>query len=144
MATFKGTTRGGQEIAKAQQAADAPFLSAGFWKKGVKVSFEVLSSHKSTNGPYVGVRLIKPESILMDGKDQRFVRIGNLAGITLARMQALAEAKIKYFVPGDKVYLECTGVTPPEKEGHSPSPNVVLEIIRPDEVPASAQEGAAA
>ncbi len=140
MATFKGTTKGGQEIAKAQQAADAPFLSASFWKKGVKVSFEVLSTHKSSNGPYVGVRLVKPESILIDGKDQRFVRIGNLAGITLARMQALAEAKSKYFMVADKVYLECTGVTPPEKEGHSPSPNFALEVNRADDAPAEKSE----
>jgi hypothetical protein len=81
------------------------------------------------------VRLVKPESILIDGKDMACVRIGNLAEITLARMQALAEAKSKYFMVGDKVYLECTGVTPPEKQGHSPSPNFVLEVNR-DEAPA--------
>jgi hypothetical protein len=140
MATFKGSTSGGQEIAKAQQAADAPFLSASYWQKGTKVSFAVLSTHKSNNGPYVGVRLVKPDSILIEGKDVSLVRIGNLAGITLARLQALAEAKNKYFAVGDKVHLECTGITPPEKPGHSPSPNFKIEINRADEVPAEKSE----
>lgn len=63
-------------------------------------------------------------------------KIGSLAGITLARMEALAHAKNKYFMVGDKVVLICTGITPPEKEGHSPSPNFELEIDREGEVAA--------
>src|SRR6266852_5278212 len=120
MAVFKGNTSGGQEIVKAQAAEDAPFLSAAYWKKGVKATFEVLSTHKSTNGPYVGVKLVTPETVQIDGKEHSLVRIGNLAGIVLARMDTLAEAKNKYFAVGDKVFLRCTGITPPEKEGHSP------------------------
>jgi hypothetical protein len=136
MATFKGTTKGGQEIAKSQQAADAPFLSASYFAKGTKLAFVVLSSHKSSNGPYVDVQLVQPETVRLDGKEHSLVRIGNLAGITLARMEALKEAKVKYFIPGDRVFLRCTGITPPEKEGHSPSPNFELELEREGEAAA--------
>jgi hypothetical protein len=152
MATFKGNTSGGQEIAKEQQAADAPFLSAPFWKEGVKVAVCVLLAHKSTNGPYVSARLMGPEeaeeifkkdfpdlvlselpeTLEINGEEVSCVRIGNLAGITLARLEALAEAKHKYFAVGDRLYLECTGITPPEKAGHSSSPNFKLLIDRPE------------
>lgn len=138
MATFKGKTSGGQEIAKAQEAANAPFLSASFWKKGTRISFVVLSSHKSSNGPYVGVRLVSPKAIEIDGKEHTLVRIGNLAGITLARLEALEQAKNKYFQVGDGVVLKCTGITPPEKEGHSAMPNFELEITR--EEPANGEK----
>ncbi len=137
MAVFKGNTGGGQEIAKAQQAADAPFLSAKYWAKDTKMSFVILSTHKSANGPYIGVKLVVPESVQIDGKEHSLVRIGNLAGITLARMQALAQAKNKYFAVGDKVFLRCTGITPAEKEGHSPSPNFEVEIDREAEAAAA-------
>jgi hypothetical protein len=130
MAVFKGNTSGGQEIARAQQAADAPFLPAAFWKPKVKLAFVVVSTHKSSNGPYIGVRLVKPERVTIDGKEHEHVRIGNLAGITLARLKALEKADKKYFLVGDKVYLECVGITPPEKEGYSPSPNFEIEIDR--------------
>lgn len=130
MTVFKGTTSGGQEIAKAQRAEDAPFLSATFFKPGDKLTFLVLSSHKSSNRSYIAVQMLTPETVKIDDKIHSLVRIGNLAGITLARMQALAGAKVKYFLPGDKVFMQCTGVTPPEKAGYSPSPNFELEIDR--------------
>ena len=133
MATFKGKTSGGQKIAEEQKAGQAPFLSAGFWEKGRKIAFEVLSTHKSGNGPYVGVRLVNPDKVRIDGESHSLVRIGNLAGITLARMEALAGARNKYFAVGDKVFLRCTGITPPEEEGHSPSPNFELEIDREED-----------
>jgi hypothetical protein len=130
MAQFKGKTSGGQEMAKAQEAANAPFLSAQFWAKGTEVACVVLSTHKSNNGPFVSVQLVKPKTIRIEGKEHDLVRIGNLAGITLARMEALAEAKNKYFAVGDQLHLTCTGITPPEQEGHSPSPNFEIEIDR--------------
>jgi|ERR1700730_14623696 len=133
MAIFKGNTSGGQEMAKAQHAADAPFLSAVFWKPEKKMAFVILSTHKSANGPYIGVQLVNPETVTIDGKEHTLVRIGNLAGITLARLQALKQAKNKHFAVGDKVWLRCTGITPPEKEGHSPSPNFDIEIDRAEE-----------
>ena len=149
MAMLKGKTSGGQEIARAQQAADAPFLNAGFWQEGVKVAVCVLLAHKSTNGPYVSARLMGPEeaaesfreedgfdcsdlpqTLEINGEEVSCVRIGNLAGIVLARLEALAEQKNKYFAVGDKLYLECTGITPPEKPGHSPSPNFTIAVDR--------------
>lgn len=135
---FKGNTAGGQEKAKALQAADSPFLPAAYWEKGRKMAFVVVSTHKSSNGPYVGAQLVSPPSVRIDGKDHSVVRIGNLAGITLARLQALDGAKNRYFMVGDKVHLECTGVTPPEKQGYSPSPNFELELERETDEPEEA------
>jgi hypothetical protein len=136
MAVFKGNTSGGQKIAEAQSAEDAPFLSASFWKPKTKLYCVVLSTHKSGNGPYISVRLTKPSTVEIDGKAFAAVRIGNLAGIVMARVEALNGAKTKYFCVGDKLYLECTGITPPEKEGHSPSPNFYIEVDREEEAAA--------
>jgi hypothetical protein len=140
MTVFKGNTSGGQEIAKTQRAEDAPFLPATFFQPGDKYTFRVLSSHKSSNGPYISVQLLTPQFVKIEDKSQMFVRIGNLAGITFARMQALAGAKVKYFLPGDKVFLQCTGITPPEQPGHSPSPNFELEIDREEVQPEDAKK----
>jgi hypothetical protein len=135
MAKLTGSTAQGQEIAKREQAADAPFLGASFWQKGAAITCEVLSVHKSGNGPYVAVKLISPESVEVydnagDLQEHSIVRIGNLAGISLARRAALQEAKNKYFAVGDVVYLVCTGITAATKEGYSDSPNFEIGIDR--------------
>lgn len=126
-------------MAAEQQSAEAPFLSAAWWKPEKKIAFTVLATFKSNNGPYIAVRLVKPVMVTTHAggsgasaveEECEVVRIGNLAGITLARMEALASAKNKYFAVGDKVFLRCTGITAPEKEGHSPSPNFEIEIDR--------------
>src|SRR5208337_818858 len=106
MAILKGTTTQGQEIARRELASDAPFLAAGFWEKGTELTCEVLSVHKSSNGPYIAVELISPPSLeLADAEgsvaDRSVVRIGNLAGIGLARRAALRDAKSKVFEVGD-------------------------------------------
>ncbi len=139
MPVFKGNTSGGQAIAKAQAADDAPFLPAGFFRKDTELFFVVLSFHKSSNGPYVGAKLLKPKSVTIDNREHELVRIGNLAGITLARLEALKDAKQKHFVVGDKVWLKCTGITPPEKPGHSASPNFAIEIDREEAQPEQAE-----
>lgn len=144
--SFKGSTSGGQEIARTQQAADAPFLNAKFWEEGVQIAARVLTTHKSSNGPYVCVRLLDaqdaaeffpevdcsnvPGVLEVEGEEVVCVRIGNLAGITLARMEALSGAKKKYFEVGDVVFFACTGITKAEKEGHSDSPNFYIEVAR--------------
>jgi len=132
MATFKGSTREGQEMMKAQDAANAPFISAAYWKEGMRVSFVVLSVHKSANGPYVGAQLVSPMAIAIEGKRHTLVRIGNLAGIGCALRKVFAEVKSKYFQVGDGVVLTCTGITPPEQEGYSPMPNFDVDVERPD------------
>ncbi len=140
MAVFKGNTIGGQEIAKAQQVSDAPFLSAAYWKPGNSMAFVVLSTHNSSNGPYIGVKLVKPGVVSIEGKEHELVRIGNLAGILLARLHALQGAKKKHFQVGDHVWLKCVSITPPEKEGYSPSPNFEMEIDREESVDEGAEE----
>ena len=102
----KGNTSQGQEIAKREQAADAPFLGANFWQKGAAISpCEVLSVHKSSNGPYVAVKLISPEFVEVydnagDLQEHSIVRLETFAGIGLARRAALREEKNKYFAVG--------------------------------------------
>jgi len=66
-------------------------------------------------------------------QDHSVVRIGNLAGISLARRAALREAKNKYFAVGDLIELTCTGITPATKDGYSPSPNFEIGIDRPEQ-----------
>ena len=136
MGVMKGNTAKGQEIAKAQRAEDAPFFPAALWQPGMKLCVSVLSTHKSTNGPYICGELINgketsrawakdaselwPDTALvidLEGKDHSTVRIGNLAGITMARIAVLEDEKNKYFMVGDKVLLTCTGITPAEKQG---------------------------
>jgi hypothetical protein len=139
MAKLKGSTSQGQEIARREQAADAPFLAAAFWEKGTTLTGEVLSVHKSGNGPYVAVELSSPPSVQVydnEGNlnDHAVVRIGNLAGISLARRAALREEKNKYFAVGDVIELTCTGITPATKEGYSDSPNFVIGIDRKEPV----------
>jgi hypothetical protein len=135
MGMLKGNTSQGQEIAKREQAADAPFLGANFWQKGASITCEVLSVHKSSNGPYVAVKLLSPESVEVydnagDLQEHSIVRLGNLAGIGLARRAALREEKNKYFAVGDVVELTCTGITPATKDGYSDSPNFEIGIDR--------------
>jgi hypothetical protein len=147
MEMLTGTTSKGQEIANREKAADAPFLSAGFWKPGVAITGEVVSVHNSSNGPYIAVELFPStfehetlgtyttlsfvELPDADGnwRDFSVVRIGNLAGLGLARRAALAEQKDKRFVVGDRLQILCTGITPATKEGYSDSPNFELGIV---------------
>jgi hypothetical protein len=137
MAMLKGTTTQGQEISRRAQVSDAPFLSASFWEKGTKLVCEVLSVHKSSNGPYVAVELTSPPSVQVydaEGNlnEHTVVRIGNLAGISLARRAALREQKNKNFAAGDLLELVCTGITPATKQGYSDSPNFEIGIDRPE------------
>jgi len=130
-----GTTAGGQEISRREDISDAPFLSAKFWEEGTSIVGEVISVHKSANGPYVGLELIEPVSVEVadahgEVTEHEVVRIGNLAGIGLARREALRNQKNKYFAVGDTLQIVCTGITPPKQEGHSASPNFEIKINR--------------
>ncbi len=138
MRTLTGSTEEGQELAKREQVADAPFLSAGFWDEGTEIVFEVLSTHKSSNGPYIAARLMVPPTLELEGKlgdveEHQTIRIGNLAGVGAARRAALKNERNKNFAVGDTVKLTCTGITPATKKGYSDSPNFAMEIQRPEE-----------
>ena len=148
MAVFKGKTSGGREMAKARESEQAPFLSAEYWAKGVKISFVVLAVNKAVGryGPFIVAQLVVPKATAIpgsDGVEYECVRIGNLAGITLARLEALDGAKNKNFLPGDKVFLKCSGISKAKEEGHSDSPDFEMEIDREEEVPAKKTEAAA-
>jgi hypothetical protein len=133
MGTLKGSTSKGQGMMQAQDAANAPFIAAGYWKEGMRLSCVVLSVHNSTNGKYIGVQLVNPPAIEIDGKRHTLVRIGSLAGIVLALKSVFAETKRKYFEKGDGVEFTCSGIRPPEQEGYSPMPEFDIEVTTPDE-----------
>jgi hypothetical protein len=135
MLDLTGTTEQGREIARRDLAGDAPFLSAGFWEEGKALHCEVVSLHKSSNGPFILVQLINPSSIEFESADgevteHHVVRIGNLAGLGNARRAVLAKQKQKFFVVGDVLTITCTGIVEPTKPGYSPSPNFHLRIQR--------------
>ncbi len=129
--TFAGNTEQGQEIAKAEQAVNSPFLPASWWEKGAEIKFEVLSKGKSFSGHYLGVRMISPEVLVVDNRECAFLRITELAGIYLARKAALDKASNNFLAVGDVVTLSCTGFTAPKQAGHFASPNFSMLVQRP-------------
>jgi hypothetical protein len=133
MAMVTGRTEQGQEIRRQEEAANAPFLKASFWQAGTKIRGEVLSFHKSDNGNYLAVRLEAPEFVEVydnagDLQQHSVVRLGNLAGVNDARKACLRKYKKPYLVVGDVFELECTGITPAEKEGYSDSPRFEMGV----------------
>jgi hypothetical protein len=113
---FKGRT----------EDAEAPFLSAEFWKQGVKVSGVVDRVFEIEHRKNYALTLVK--SVDLDGEPYDIVSIGESAGLRMA-MQA---ARVRQLLEGDKVVVECTGTTAPKKAGNSPRVNFAIEVTRPD------------
>ncbi len=112
--TFKGRT----------EDAEAPFLGAEFWDKGKKVFGVVEREFDSVNGKCYVLTPLNP--IVLDGEEWDRVSVGNMAGFRMA----LQAGHLKELRVGDKVVLECTGKTPPKKEGNSPRVNFAIEVTR--------------
>lgn len=110
--------------------AEAPFLGAEFWKKGVKIAgvvtrvFETQLDEGKRGVCYV-VRLVEPMELA--GEEVEEVSVGNLTGF----LMAMQGAKVSALLPNDKLYLECTGVKEARKPGFSPRINFALEVTRP-------------
>jgi hypothetical protein len=113
--------------------AEAPFLDAAFWKKGVRIVGFVDRSFQTQNGEcYV---VVLDEAVEIDGELEEKVSIGAMKGFQMA-LQAANYPKLH---KGDLLVAECTGLTPPKKENHSPRVNFAVEITpgarREDPVP---------
>jgi len=108
--------------------AEAPFLDAGFWKEGVKVTGLVERSWESENGECYVLTLSDSVTLKIGDAETEVetISIGNMTGFRMA----MDAAKCKKLVPGDYVTLECTGIKKATKPGHSPRPNFDVKVIR--------------
>jgi len=84
---------------------DAPFLSAPFWQKGIKILGRVLRPFYTENGTAYAVKLHSP--VKLGGKEVSLVALGGLKGFEMA----LVSAGLDRLRPGDDLYLECVGRT---------------------------------
>lgn len=120
--TFKGRT----------EDAEAPFLSAGFWREGKSVTGKLVKAFtvKAVNGgePQPCFVLELDDPVEVDGEEQERVSIGNMAGIKMALQGC--KPPLTGLRIGDVIRLECTGVKPAKKEGFSPRVNFELEVVR--------------
>ena len=110
--------------------AAAPFLGSEFWVEGAKIvgiierQFQI-EDEKGKRNNY-SIKLLTPHVVKVDGEDCDIVSIGESAGLRMA-MQA---ARLKGFQDGDKVVIQCTGVTPSKKAGMSPMRNFAISVSR--------------
>lgn len=102
--------------------AKAPILGADFWKSGVKVTGKVMWLYNTVNGVCYALRLFKP--VDLNGEPVEQVSIGGLRGFQMA-MQA---AGLDRLVPGQSLYLCCTGITKSKKKGYSDMINFEIEV----------------
>lgn len=116
MSQFRGRT----------EEASAPFLKAEFWEKGRSISGTVVREFTTENGRCYAIHLNSP--LMVDGKSERQVSIGNGAGFRMALQAAgLPEAKL---LAGDQIHLECTGFS--ETTKGNDQVNFSIEVNRPD------------
>jgi hypothetical protein len=111
---FKGRT----------EDAEAPFLNAKFWRKGMTVAGVVERSFVTENGNCFVLHSLKP--IQIDGEETDRFSIGGMAGFRMA----LQAAGVDALRLGDRLFIECTGETPAVKEGNSPRVNFAVELTR--------------
>ena len=125
MPTFKGTTEEGRKAMPPQTFEDAPFLPAKWWEPKSVLLGEVVYVGRNVNGSFFTLKLFSP--LLLEQNTVSCVRISFYAGIWIA-LRAIAK-NFKLLV-GDKIHLECVGITPPKEAGHSPSPDFSIEVNR--------------
>lgn len=104
--------------------AEAPFLGADFWKKGVEIEGVVERAFDSINGRCYVLKLAQPVEVA--GEEWDRVSVGNLTGFRMA----LQAAKLSGLQNGDRVVLFCTDLVPAKKEGFSPRVNFALTVKR--------------
>jgi hypothetical protein len=103
--------------------ADSVFLSAEFWKPGVRIAGKVIRTFGSENGPCYVLDLVN--AVELDGERVDEVSIGSLTGFRMA----LQAAGLERLQVGDQIHLECTGLKATTKG--SPRPNFGIEVSRP-------------
>lgn len=110
--TFTGTS----------EQANAPFLEAGFWKKGVRIEGIVLRTFQTMFGENYVLHLKTP--VKVKGKAEQQVSLGQNAGLKMA-LNACGAKKLQ---EDDVVILECTGTTDVGKE--SPRTDFKIAVTR--------------
>jgi hypothetical protein len=115
-----------QRFAGSTEDAAAPFVGAGFWKKGTRVEGEVFGRFDTENGESFNIRLTKP--VMVNGDKTDKISVGGLKGMEMAlRASGVPNGK---FQVGDKVIIECTGSTDTTKG--SPRLDFKVLVDRPD------------
>jgi hypothetical protein len=107
--------------------AEASFLSAEFWKPGVRVVGVVGRMYESQNGRCYVLHLVTPVEVAGEKQDE--VAIGNLTGFRMA-CQAAGVSDLRV---GDQLVVECTAIEAAKKKGMSPRPNFAVEVTREDQ-----------
>jgi hypothetical protein len=104
--------------------AELPFLSAEFWKAGLKVVGVVKDVFMAGEQKCYALELVTP--VTLDEEEVDRVAIGSMAGLRMA-FQA---ARLNGLCVGDRVVLECTGKTPSKKPENSARVNFDIEVGR--------------
>jgi hypothetical protein len=110
--TFGGSTQDAQSL----------ILGAKHWKKGMQIKGSVTRNFETTNGICYEIVLEKP--ITLNGKSEKKVSIGALKGFHMA----LNAAGLEELETGDKIAIECTGVTATDKG--NPRVDFKVAVIR--------------
>jgi len=113
----------GKQFKGRTEDAGSVFLSASFWKPGVKIAGKVNRIFESENEPCYVLDLVSP--VQFDGESVDRISIGNLTGFRMA----LQAAGLERLQVGDQVYLECTGLKATTKG--SPRVDFEIEVTRP-------------
>jgi hypothetical protein len=104
--------------------AEAPFLSADFWKPGTKIAGMVDRVFMAGEQKCYGLSLLTP--VAVDGEETNQVSLGSMAGLRMA----LQAARLSELQARDRVVIVCTGKTPSKKEGNSPRVDFEVEVTR--------------
>lgn len=104
--------------------AEAPFLSAGFWKEGTEVRGVISKLFQTDNGPAVVLEMEEPVEV--DGEEWDRVSVGNMSGFKMA----LEAGKIPPLRLKDVLTLRCEGFKKSKKEGYSDRVNFELTVDR--------------
>lgn len=116
-----------QEFSGRTEDAEAPFLTADFWKPGrsVRGAVSKVFTTKLNQSPCYVLEL--EDSVELADEEWERVSVGNLAGFQMA-LQAAGVERLRM---KDIVEIECTQIKPAKKEGFSPRANFRIKVTRP-------------
>jgi hypothetical protein len=110
---------------RTEDAKEAPYLGADFWKIGVKIVGAVEEVKTLTQGIAYVIAMREPVKIGEDEVSE--VQIGNLAGFR----KAISATGLKQLPAGCFIEIECTSVKKATKADYSDSPNFAIKVTIP-------------
>ncbi len=110
---------------RSEDAKEAPYLGAEFWKVGVKVVGAVEEVKTLSQGTAYVIATRDPVKVGDDEVSE--VQIGNLAGFR----KAISATGLKVLPAGCFVEIECTSVKKATKADYSDSPNFAIKVTIP-------------